>query len=202
MKNLDSAILAQCCDRTGGRFHLLSGSMLAKDNAQRLREELCHSMAQVCATEVKFKLRTSRGIRVGTYCGLGKYDSITEEADCAGLDTDSTVCYTLGHDGTSIKDEDKIHLQLAVLHTRYSRAGNSSEGTAPGGLRCQRVVRVLNFCAIATTIPSVSSLKIHTLSRERSILLLYYSFIYFIKLILYWWYLVSIFILINYVGCV
>jgi hypothetical protein len=138
----DVSGMSECGDRTGGRVHLLSGSMRVEDNALRLEEEVVHTIRQIQAgaAEVITKLRISTGLKLGSFFGSGQYDPLSEELRCCGMDQDSTFCFTLRHDGRAIKDEDKVHLQLAILHT---------------DVHSRRLVRVLNLTLTATDNPSV-----------------------------------------------
>lgn len=138
----DIGALAEVGDRTGGKSHLVTGSMRMEHNAHRLEEELSHTIQQIQAgaSETVTKLRVSVGLKLGTFFGSGRYDPLAEELRCCGMDQDSSLCFSLRHDsGKRIKDEEKVHLQLAILHTDIHR---------------RRIVRVLNLTLTATDNPS------------------------------------------------
>ena len=156
----DCAALAECCDRTGGAVHYLTGCMLVRDNALRVRDQLLHCIGQMCSAEVAFKLRVSAGLRVQRYVGPGEYDPLTDQGTCAGMDKDTTVGFVLCHAGGGFKDEDKVYLQLAVLYTPSSPLASDpqqqplSQSQSQSQSLSQRRVRVHNLCLICSADPS------------------------------------------------
>ena len=136
----DLALLSECCDNTGGKLHLISGNMRFDDNIRRLGDELEHAISLCFASESVMKLRSSKGIVTAKYCGVGVYDSLLETVELAGLTGETCMCYTVRHDrGGVIKDEDKVHFQLAILHTDSMQ---------------RKVVRVLNLTVMASNSPA------------------------------------------------
>ena len=136
----DIAILAECSDKTGGNTHFVTGSMHIPDNIKRLADEVVYSINQTFVTEVIMKLRSSTGVKLHNYYGSGKYHSILGESQYCGLNADSTMCLTVRHDSPEIKDEDRVHFQLAVLHT---------------DVHMRRIVRVLNLTLTASASPPI-----------------------------------------------
>jgi Sec23/Sec24 helical domain len=138
---LDAAVYAENCDQTGGHLHYISGSMLFSDNVSRIVSELEHSVQLVFNAENVMKLRSSKQLKLLGYYGSGRYDPLVGEVELAGMDAETCVCFTLRHDsGSTIMEEEKIHLQLAVLHTN---------------VHCKKVVRVLNLTLTSSSDPSV-----------------------------------------------
>jgi Sec23/Sec24 helical domain len=136
----DLALLSESCDNTGGKLHLISGNMRFDDNIRRLGDELEHAISLCFASESVMKLRSSKGIVTAKYCGVGVYDSLLETVELAGLSSETCMCYTVRHDRSGvIKDEDKVHFQLAVLHTDSMQ---------------RKVVRVLNLTVMASNSPA------------------------------------------------
>ena len=137
----DLALLTECCDYTGGKLHLISGNMRFDDNMHRLNDELEHLISLYFASESVMKLRCSKGLIIGKYCGIGMYDPLLETVELAGLTGETCVCYTVRHDRSGvIKDEDKVHFQLAILHTDMMQ---------------RKVVRVLNLTVMASNSPAI-----------------------------------------------
>ena len=68
------------------------------------------------------KLRCSVGVRPETYIGTGNkvYPLHSAEVDFAKMDKNTTLCYLLAHDST-LKEDQRVYLQLAVLYTTKSR---------------------------------------------------------------------------------
>jgi hypothetical protein len=150
----DCAALAECCDRTGGTAHYLTGCLRYRDNALRLRDQLLHCVDQMRSSDVAFKLRVSAGLRVQKYLGPGQYDPLTDQGTCAGMDKDATVGFVLCHDGGGLKDEDKVYAQLAVLYTPSSPfAPTDPRQQQLSRSQSQRRVRVHNLCLISTADP-------------------------------------------------
>ena len=136
----DLALLSECCDNTGGKLHLISGNMRFDDNIRRLGDELEHAISLCFASESVMKLRSSKGIVTAKYCGVGMYDSLLETVELSGLTSETCMCYTVRHDRSGvIKDEDKVHFQLAILHTDSMQ---------------RKVVRVLNLTVMASNSPA------------------------------------------------
>ena len=137
----DTAGLAESCDKTGGHLHYMSGNMRFDDNIIRLADELEQSIKQPYVCEAIMKLRTSRGLKLGGYYGTGRFDPLLDEVQLSGIDGNMSICYTVKHEsGNVIKDEDKVHFQLAVLHT--------------DGFQ-RKLVRVLNLTLISSSNPTI-----------------------------------------------
>jgi protein transport protein SEC24 len=134
----DVALFGDICSFTGGNLHNFKGSMTLDDNIHRLDSELTNSLCNVCGSEAIMKLRTSLGVRVDQIIGKGSFSEINGEVELAGLDQFSTFCFTLRNDAT-LKDEDKVHLQLAVLYTTSNM---------------ERMVRVHNLTLVASNNPT------------------------------------------------
>lgn len=138
---LDAAVYGENCDRTGGHLHYISGSMQCADNISRMVSELEHSVHLVFNAENVMKLRSSKQMRLQGYYGPGRFDPLVGEVELAGIDAETCVCFTLRHDsGIPIMEDEKMHLQLAVLHTNA---------------HCKKIVRVLNLTLTSSTDPSV-----------------------------------------------
>jgi hypothetical protein len=112
----DTALLGDAVLMTGGRQHLVTGAMIREENVYRLEQQLLCDIDQAAASEAVVKLRTSIGIRVDSILGPGVYCPVKNESELCGIDQHSTFLFTLSHD-SSLKEDDKVHLQLAVLHT-------------------------------------------------------------------------------------
>ena len=137
----DTASYAECCDRTGGHLHYVTGSMRFDDNINRLADELEQSVTQAYVCEAVMKLRTSKGLKLGGYLGTGRFDPLLGETELSGIDANMGICYIVKHEsGNVIKDEDKVHFQLAVLHT--------------DGFE-RKLVRVLNLTLISSSNPTI-----------------------------------------------
>jgi len=113
---LDTALLGDAVLLTGGRQHFVTGAMIKEENVFRLEQQLLCDIDQTAASEAVVKLRTSIGIRVDSILGPGVYCPVKNESELCGIDQHSTFLFTLSHD-SSLKEDDKVHLQLAVLHT-------------------------------------------------------------------------------------
>ena len=61
--------------------------------------ELTHSLTHIAVTDATFKLRVSGGLRVHKYVGRGAYDPLIDQGSVAGVDKDTTMCFTLTHAG-------------------------------------------------------------------------------------------------------
>ena len=138
----DSAVLGSLCDTTGGALHLVTGSLLDEANALRVQQQLVYLLRRACGSEAVVKLRCSVGVRLERYVCKGSSSPGAEaqgEREFAGIDRDLTICCLLRFDGT-LKDEDKVYVQLATLYTTPNQ---------------QRVVRVHNLCVSASNNPTV-----------------------------------------------
>jgi protein transport protein SEC24 len=138
----DSAVLGSLCDTTGGALHLVTGSLLDEANALRVQQQLVYLLRRTCGSEAVVKLRCSVGVRLERYVCKGSSSPGAEaqgEREFAGIDRDLTICCLLRFDGT-LKDEDKVYVQLATLYTTPNQ---------------QRVVRVHNLCVSASNNPTV-----------------------------------------------
>lgn len=133
-----AALFGDICRFTGGNLHYFQGSMILDDNIHRLDSELKNALCNFCGSEAIMKLRTSVGVRVDQIIGKGVFSEINGEVELAGLDQFSTFCFTLRNDAT-LKDEDKVHLQLAVLYTTCNM---------------ERMVRVHNLSLVASSNPT------------------------------------------------
>eukprot|EP00607_Mallomonas_marina_P006711 CAMPEP_0182438520 /NCGR_PEP_ID=MMETSP1167-20130531/85830_1 /TAXON_ID=2988 /ORGANISM="Mallomonas Sp, Strain CCMP3275" /LENGTH=576 /DNA_ID=CAMNT_0024631927 /DNA_START=689 /DNA_END=2416 /DNA_ORIENTATION=- len=122
-------LFAEITGRTGGVLHPITGSMTLEQNVFRLEQELLQCTLGTRASEVLMKLRCSYGIRAGSYIGKGVYKDYEAEVELAGMDKEDTSLWELKFD-TSIKDNDKVFIQLAVLYT---------------GLDKKRLIRVHNL---------------------------------------------------------
>jgi len=135
---LDTALLGDTVLQTGGQMHVFSGCLGLEDNVYRLEQQLVHDVSQVAAAEAVAKLRTSVGVRVDRAVGGGVYSPIRGEVELCGVDTSTTLMFTLCHD-SPLKEDEKVHMQLAVLHTTPDS---------------RRVIRVLNLTTLASLKPS------------------------------------------------
>jgi hypothetical protein len=139
---VDSALLAECCDRTGGGVYVC-GDMAT------LATSLSAKLAHAGPADAAFKLRTSAAYRVRRYAGVGVYDPLTEQGRLAAADRDATACFVLSPVGGGSKggeeEEAKVYVQLAVLHTAWP---------PDLGGRPQRRVRVHNLCLHSTLDPA------------------------------------------------
>ena len=137
----DICVLSECCDRTGGHTHFVSGSMKIEENEKRLSDELIQSVSDTYAQDCVMKVRTNNGIKVGNYFGVGVYDALLGEVECSGLDTETTMCFTLRYNkNITIKDDEKVSIQIAILYT---------------DVLTRKMVRVLNLVLTASVSPSV-----------------------------------------------
>ena len=137
----DICVLSECCDRTGGHTHFVSGSMKIEENEKRLSDELIQCVSDTYAQDCVMKVRTNNGIKVGNYFGVGVYDALLGEVECSGLDTETTMCFTLRYNkNITIKDDEKVSIQIAILYT---------------DVLTRKMVRVLNLVLTASVSPSV-----------------------------------------------
>eukprot|EP01038_Epipyxis_sp_PR26KG_P013994 gene13994-18767_t len=152
----DTSMLIEPVDATGGRLYLITGNMLTEENIMRLENQgssfspfllvrLVHDLRSSCegivGSEAVMKIRTSIGMKLDTiYNSIGVVSTVRNEVEISGIDNKSTFTFTFKHEGTSLKDEDKMHVQMAILYTNNLR---------------QRVVRVHNMTMIATNKPAV-----------------------------------------------
>jgi len=136
---VDTALLGEVCARTGGRLSLFTGPLLQEQVAQRLQQQLLSDLQHVAGSEAVVKLRVGLGFRGVEVLGAGR---ITEmgEVELSGVSEDASWTFLLAHD-SPIKDEDKVHIQLAVLYTTpFTR---------------KRIVRVHNMTLISSDKPTV-----------------------------------------------
>ena len=137
----DIAILSECSDRTGGNTHYVTGSLKKNENCMRLNDELSHTIGQTYSADVILKLRTNNGLKLHNYYGIGNYQPLVGEVEYSGIGSDTTFCFTLRHDSSTVlKDDDKCHIQLAILYT---------------DINMRRLVRVLNLTLTASVSPAV-----------------------------------------------
>lgn len=131
----ETAIIGELCTRTGGSLVMMGG----KAKSERFEEQLVHQITAVHGRDVYMKMRCSIGYCVDDYVGSGQYNSTTQVVALAHASTDNTSVFTLKCD-VGLKDEEKVHVQLAVLFTNPQN---------------HRVVRVHNLTFFATDSPYV-----------------------------------------------
>lgn len=107
---------------------------ISEEVQEKIIQELNNKFSRELGIEAVLKVRTSPGLRVGKY--LGNFEERREnEADMAGIDSEKSILVTLQHDGNSIKENEELYVQAALLYT-----------TTAG----QRRVRVHNLRLIAS----------------------------------------------------
>lgn len=135
----DTQLLGEVTVTTGGQLHFLTGSMVLEDNVLRMEQQLAGDIESVTAAEAVVKVRTSVGLRVEKVLGPGVYNAVKGEVELNGVDAYTTLMFALCYD-SALKDDERVHFQLAVLYTTPAR---------------QRMIRVLNLSTIATHKPAV-----------------------------------------------
>ena len=71
--------------------------------------------------------------------GGGVYNTVRSEVECCGVDTHTTFMFALTYD-SALKEDERVHYQLAVLHTTPCR---------------KRKIRVHNLTTIASPKPTI-----------------------------------------------
>lgn len=117
----------------------MTGSLVLEDNVARLTQQLVGDLESIQAAEAVVKVRTSVGLRVDKVLAPGVYNSVKSEVELCGMDTYTTLMFALAYD-SALKEDERVHFQLAVLYTTLSR---------------RRMIRVLNLSAIATHKPTI-----------------------------------------------
>lgn len=135
----DTQLLGEVTLATGGQMHLVTGAMAVEDNVLRLEQQLVGDVETVSAAEAVVKVRTSVGLRVDKVLGPGLYNAVKGEVELNGMDAFTTLMFALCYD-SALKDDERVHFQLAVLYTTPSR---------------RRMIRVLNLSCIATHKPTI-----------------------------------------------
>ncbi len=135
----DTALFAELTRKTGGSLHLLTGSLLDEMAVFLFQQELNYTLGAVVGSEAVLKLRCSAGFRPEDYVGAGRMAETSTEAELASIDSDFSFLYTFSHDGSPLKDEEPVYLQVAVLYTSVFR---------------KRLVRVHNMQLTASSAPA------------------------------------------------
>jgi hypothetical protein len=119
--DIDTAVLCDLCDATGGSLHLMRGSISDEENVMRLERQVWHCVTRFQGIDAVVKVRVSPGLALQKFLpgkGIANYNS---ELELGCVDDDTTFSGLLKVDG-SIADDEKVHIQLAVLYTdRYMR---------------------------------------------------------------------------------
>ena len=126
--------MSEQCAKSGGRYFMMPGNMAAPECIARLTLQLRSDIDSIAGSEAVVKLRTSVGVKVDEYYGLGLQAEMGDEVEFASVDRGTSVMFTLKNDST-LKDDEKVHLQLATLYTNNMR---------------QRVVRLHNITLLAS----------------------------------------------------
>ena len=123
--DLDTAVLSDLCDATGGSFHRLNGSISDEENVFRLERQLWHCIERYRGADAIVKIRTSSGLIFDRFLGGKGIVNYDKELELGGVDEDTTFSGILTFDtmlSAPIKDDEKAYLQVAVLYTdRYMR---------------------------------------------------------------------------------
>ena len=101
---VDTALLGQVCQLTGGRLALFSGPLLQEQNAIRLCQQLQADVLRIAGNESVLKIRTGLGYRAETVIGAGRHSAISGETELCGISEDSTFTIFLRQD-SPLKDE-------------------------------------------------------------------------------------------------
>ena len=128
--DLDTAVLSDLCDATGGYLHRMVGSISDEENVLRLERQIWHCIERYQGADAVVKVRCSPGLSFSHFLpgkGIANYD---KELELGGVDEDTTFGGMLAFDSVNerlggqgkIKDDDQLYLQIAVLYTdRYMR---------------------------------------------------------------------------------
>jgi len=135
----DTALIGEITTLTGGQLHFFAGALSLEDNVVRLEQQLVGCVAQIAASEAIVKVRTSVGLRVDKVLSAGVYNTVRSEVECCGVDTHTTFMFALTYD-SALKEDERVHYQLAVLHTTPCR---------------KRKIRVHNLTTIASPKPTI-----------------------------------------------
>lgn len=127
--DLDTAVLSDLCDATGGSFHRLVGSISDEENVLRLERQLWHCIERYQGADAIVKVRSSPGLSLDRFLGGKGIVNFDKDLELGGVDEDTTFGGLLSFDtllasggGGKIKDDEKVYLQVAVLYTdRYMR---------------------------------------------------------------------------------
>lgn len=131
----DVAVLSYPCEFTGGKLCYFTGSLHLEDNKQRFRDQLAQCIEDVSGYEAVMKIRTSVGMKISNFMGAGKYKKVEDELYLSTIDSNFSFGCSLQHTG-NFKDEEKVHIQLAVLYTNKEK---------------RRMIRVHNLTLVATS---------------------------------------------------
>jgi len=126
----DLSLFGELCYSTGGSLLTVTGSSLHPDFTIRLTQLLNDSVLDIAVSECMMKLRCSQGYSCEKVIGHGVYDNITGELEIPLLTKLTTFCFDIKLD-SAVKEDEKVHFQLAVLYTSLQNN--------------QRRVRVLNL---------------------------------------------------------
>ena len=135
----ETTLISESAVRTGGKLFFMTGSFTLEDNVNRLEQQLLHDIDSMAGCEVVIKVRTGVGIRVDSYIGPGSFSDLRGEIEMCGISKDTSMLFTFKYDST-LKDEDKVHFQLAVLYTTPFFK--------------QRAIRIHNMALVASVKPS------------------------------------------------
>ena len=117
-------------------YYCIKGIMTNEDNIYRLNATLNQIITAMKGSEAIIKLRTSVGVCINDIISKGRPNHASpHEIELASVDDEITLCYNLKNDAT-LKDEDRIDFQLAVLYT---------------SLDMQRLVRVHNISYVSSS---------------------------------------------------
>ena len=158
----DPCYLGDICMRTGGRLVQFKGSLYLEDSIGRLQTQVLTDALSIVGGETQWKVRASGGLAVDSVLGPGgaaMYDRVAESpVMCASVDEHTTFTFALTYGGTNttspgatslssgvLKEDDRVHLQVAVLYTAWH---------APLRKALRRV-RVHNLSLTATAKPAV-----------------------------------------------
>lgn len=139
---IDTAPLADVTMVTGGRLFLIRGDLLQEEAVLRLESQLLQDMNSVSGHDAILKMRCSKGVGIEQVIGAGSFSALEEELRLSEVDSSTSTMFNLsvGGGGVTLKDEEKLHLQLACLYTTPLK---------------QRRLRVHNLTLIVSDKPTV-----------------------------------------------
>jgi len=156
----DIPMFSELCGATGGSVYHVEGNFKLADTSGRLEVQLLQAILKLAGCDVAMKLRTSIGFAPASYHGCGQFGE-GGIVTLSSIATDTCSCFTLKNNAT-LKDEQPVYVQMAVLYTAYVHVPMASSGngttpfqTAAGHIVPQRRVRILNLCCFCSNDPQL-----------------------------------------------
>jgi hypothetical protein len=138
-EELELSYLGEVAQMTGGQMFLVRTALTGAEAWNRLQAQLTSDLLRWVGSDSIWKLRTSQSLEVSQVVSAGQFDPLEDTLQLPGLSRDTTALYELKV-VADLPDEEKVHVQLAVLYTNQRR---------------QRVVRVHNYTMMASNKGSV-----------------------------------------------